>query len=51
MEELKYRVMVGQDGDDYVYRGNLTWDAAWTVFQEIRLWLAARAYARIEREE
>ena len=42
MEELKYRVMAGQDGDDYVYQGNLAWGDVWTVFQEIRLWLAVR---------
>ena len=51
MEDIKYRVMLGQDGDDYIYQGNLSWDKAFEIFLKIQPSLLPGVYSRIEEDD
>lgn len=48
MEETKYRVMIGADGDDYVYANKLNYEDAVTVKNNVQL--IPGAYTYIEKD-
>lgn len=48
MEEVKYRVMIGADGDDYVYANGLNYDDTLDVKNKVQL--IPGAYSYIEKD-
>lgn len=47
-DKIEYRVMIGEDGDDYIYQGKLSWEEAYATLEQVKSFLKPGAYARVE---